>query len=127
MIGYVTNRNGGLFPTISIHIFDRNNDTHRVSAFIDTGFSGDMTLARQTIQKLRPKKDGIANLRLADGNIVSANAYVGLILWHGKSREVRIFEAENTPLIGMSLIKGSVLNIQAVAGGPVHINKIPQH
>ena len=126
MIGYVIERNEVLFPIIAVNALDQNLQPQQIYSVIDTGFTGDIMMSPQIIQKLAPQYEGRTQVELADGSIAHIDAYIGLILWHGKSREVRIFEAEGTPLIGMNLLRGSTLNIQTVAGGAVHINKIPQ-
>lgn len=126
MIGYVIERNEVLFPIIAVNALDQNFQPQQIYSVIDTGFTGDIMMSPQIIQKLAPQYEGRTQVELADGSVAHIDAYIGLILWHGKSREVRILEAEGTPLIGMDLLRGNTVNIQTVAGGAVHINKIPQ-
>ena len=124
LIGYVIERNEILFPIIAVNALDQNFQPQQIYSVIDTGFTGDIMMSPQIIQKLAPQYEGRTQVELADGSVTHIDAYIGLILWHGKSREVRIFEAEGTPLIGMNLLRGSTVNIQTVAGGAVHINEI---
>lgn len=126
MIGYVIERNEGLFAVLTINVLDQDSQPHRIYSVIDTGFTGDITMSPQVIQRIAPEYEGRTEVELADGSIAHTDAYIGSILWHGESREVRIFEAEGAPLIGMGLLRGSALNIQAVAGGTVGVDEMPQ-
>lgn len=78
------------------------------------------------IQMIKPYYDGDVMTELADGSTISADTYIGNLLWHGECREVEIIEADGYPLIGMGLLRGSALNIQAVAGGTVGVDEMPQ-
>lgn len=126
MIGYVAEQNGELFPTINVQVLDRESNAHLISGVIDTGFTGDIMLPPRIIQMIKPYYDGDVMTELADGSIISTDAYIGNLLWHGTSREIEIIEADGYPLIGMNLLRGSTVNIQTVAGGAVHINEMHQ-
>jgi hypothetical protein len=53
------------------------------------------------------------------------NVYEGSIIWDGQIRLVQINESEADPLVGMGLLEGYELKIQAVAGGLVTIAALP--
>ena len=47
--------------------------------------------------------------------------YAARIIWDGEYRDILVNEAQTDPLIGMSLLYGYDLRIQAVEGGSVTI------
>jgi hypothetical protein len=55
---------------------------------------------------------------------VQLAAYPLDILWDGIRRDVTAMEAENDPLIGMTLLEGHRLTIDAIDGGPVTIEPL---
>ena len=46
------------------------------------------------------------------------------VIWDGQYREVYINESETVPLIGMRLLRGYDLRIQAIEGGSVTIEAL---
>ena len=47
-------------------------------------------------------------------------------LWDGKPRRIAVDEADIDPLVGMSLLYGYELIVQAIQGGTVIIQPLPQ-
>jgi predicted aspartyl protease len=62
---------------------------------------------------------------LADGSVIAFRVFVGQVVWDGKVRRVLVDEADATPLLGMRLLRGSELNIQARYRGRVTIRPLP--
>ncbi|WP_257999489.1 hypothetical protein [Fischerella thermalis] len=62
---------------------------------------------------------------LADGSDCIFDVYEAVIVWDGQLLRIPIDEADSDPLVGMSLMEGYELTIQAVAGGTVVLNKLP--
>jgi hypothetical protein len=46
------------------------------------------------------------------------------VIWDGEYREIYINESETVPLIGMQLLRGYELRIQAIEGGLVTIESL---
>ncbi len=46
------------------------------------------------------------------------------IFWHGRLREVDVVSLETDNLIGMGLLQGSNVNIDAIPGGSVTITEL---
>jgi hypothetical protein len=61
---------------------------------------------------------------LANGDEELCEVDDGLILWDGRPRPILIEEAETEPLLGMGLLRGYELRLQAVPGGGVVIESI---
>ncbi len=45
--------------------------------------------------------------------------------WHGRTRTVEVDVADAQPLLGMSLMQGSELKVQVMAGGSVTLSETP--
>jgi clan AA aspartic protease len=103
----------------------KNNDTvQMVDAVIDTGFSGFLTLPSDMIATLGFSWEGRDIATLGDGTFCTFEVYVGLVIWDGQYREIYINESETVPLIGMQLLRGYDLRIQAIEGGLVTIEAL---
>ncbi len=102
-----------------------NRTTTEANAVIDTGFDGELTLPEGTIRLLGYPYVGTAGAVLADGSEMQSDFYAGRLLWHGVAREVAVLAAEGAPLVGMDLLAGSRLTIDAAPGGGVLVEELP--
>jgi clan AA aspartic protease len=98
----------------------------RIDAVIDTGYNGYLTLPNQLVASLQLQFAGHRLGTLADGSVTRLDVYLADITWHGRQRDVLILQATGVPLIGMSLLEGSRLTMNVVAGGEVIIEELPQ-
>jgi clan AA aspartic protease len=102
------------------------NDTRTqlVDAVIDTGFSGFLTLPSSTIASLDLIWKGRDIATLGDGTSCIFEVYIAVVIWDGQYRTIDINESETMPLIGMQLLRGYDLRIQAIEGGSVTIEAL---
>jgi clan AA aspartic protease len=102
------------------------NDPKRklFDAVIDTGFSGFLTLPASIISELDLTWKGRDLATLGDGTSCIFDVYIAIIIWDGEYRTVDINESETNPLIGMQLLRGYDLRIQAIEGGSVTIEAL---
>ena len=115
-----------LEASVSLTVSGRNGATERISFLIDTGFYGELALPQVTIDRLdlaRSDRSAI-NLTMADGTTSGANTYSAYVLWHGRRREVEVINLETDFFIGMRLLSGRNLNVDAVPGGAVVITEL---
>ena len=56
---------------------------------------------------------------LANGEIETLDLYFAFIEWHGQVRPVMVHQAGGRPLMGMALLSGSSLLVEASEGGEV--------
>ena len=118
--------------TISLVIVNENRQTKLITAVIDTGYTGFLSLPSQIITELNLSWTGIDSAEptlrergtLGDGSEVTFEVYAAKIIWDGEYRDIPINEAETDPLVGMSLLYGYDLQIQAVEGGSVTISPL---
>ena len=92
-----------------------------INAVIDTGFTGFLSLPFATIQELELVRSYSELATLGDGSEVLFDIYGASVIWDGRYREVEINAAETEPLLGMRLLRGHQLHINAIEGGLVTI------
>jgi clan AA aspartic protease len=119
MIHGVVSRNRE--ATISLVIVNENRQTKLITAVIDTGYTGFLSLPSEIITELNLSWTGIDRGTLGDGSEVTFEVYAAKVIWDGEYRDIPINEAETDPLVGISLLYGYDLHIQTVEGGNVII------
>jgi clan AA aspartic protease len=110
--------------TVPLVVSNENRQTQLINAVIDTGYTGFLSLPRETIVLLNLPWTGIDRGTLGDGSEATFEVYAARVIWDGEYRNVPVNEAETDPLIGMSLLYGYDLQIQAVEGGRVTIKAL---
>lgn len=95
-----------------------------IQAIIDTGFTGELSLPAAAIEAIGLTWGGRERAMLADGSIRRFEYYEAVVDWDGSPRPVVVFATESDPLIGMALLDGYELTIQAVPGGTVTITAL---
>jgi clan AA aspartic protease len=92
-----------------------------VEAIIDTGFDGWLSLPSSIISSLGLMWRRRGRALLADGSESIFDIYDAIVIWDGEARRIPVDQAETTPLVGMSLLEGYELTVQAQRGGNVTI------
>jgi clan AA aspartic protease len=110
--------------TISLVIVNQNRQTKLITAVIDTGYTGYLSLPSEIITELNLSWTGIDRGTLGDGSEVTFKVYAAKVIWDGEYRDIPINEAETDPLVGISLLYGYDLHIQTVEGGSVTIKQL---
>ena len=103
-----------------------NSESKRqtIDALIDTGFTGFLSLPIVVISDLNLKLCGREEGTLGDGSLCTFDVYRGFIIWDGQLRRIDINAAETTSLVGMSLLKGYRMQLDAIVGGEVSIRSL---
>ena len=94
-----------------------------ILAVIDTGFTGHLTLSVELARSLALPELGSEEMVLADGSTEVASVHRATVEWHGRSRTLPALAVGDDPLIGMALLAGSRLEMDAVPGGEVVIEE----
>lgn len=95
-----------------------------IDAVIDSGYTGFLTLPQDLIAALALPWTGVDRGTLGDGSEAIFRVYTATVIWDGQYRKIPINEAETDPLVGMSLLYGYEVRIQAVEGGKVYIESL---
>ncbi len=105
--------------TIRLKVRGQGGQEQEITAVIDTGFDGFLTLPPALLSLLNCLFLSRGQVRLGDGRTEEMDIFAATVLWDGLARTVETDAANTDPLVGMSLIYGYELNIQAVDGGTV--------
>ena len=95
-----------------------------VDTVIDTGFSGFLSLPSAIIVALNLPWSASDIATLGDGSETLFDLYTATVIWDGQYREIYVAESETEPLLGMSLLYGYRLQVDAIEGGGVKIEAL---
>ncbi len=98
-----------------------NGQQRDVSAIVDTGFNGFLTLPPDVVRPLARPRIARARAGVANGGEEILDICRVAVFWDGKRRLVETTSLSNAPLIGMGLLQGHELLIQVEKGGKVFI------
>ena len=115
----------GREPTVSISMLSASGEAVQIDFAIDTGFTDDVTLPFDIIEQLSLPVNRDVQLIMADGTEYVGQSYTGWILWHEQAREIEVISVDADPLVGMRLLSGSNLSIDAESDGAVTITELP--
>jgi clan AA aspartic protease len=95
-----------------------------VEAVIDTGFNGELTMPSAFVTALDLTWQRRGRALLADGSESLFDSYDATVVWDGTMRQVTVDVAETEPLVGMTLLDGYEVTIQALVGGVVTLTAL---
>jgi clan AA aspartic protease len=96
----------------------------RITAVIDIGFDGWLTLPPTLITLLGLPWRRRGRAVLADGSESLFDIYEGTVVWDRRRRRIPVDAADTTPLVGMSLLSGYELTMQVRPRGRVSIKPL---
>lgn len=99
---------------VNIEVICRDGNRRTVSAVIDTGFNGQLSLSRHFVDEIdfSLTQIGTIEMELASGDLIEEDVYSGMIQFDGNelTAEIILTDAEDT-FIGTGLLTGKVLVI----------------
>ena len=110
---------------VRVRIEGRVGGSVDIEALVDTGFNGELTLPIATVEALGLEWLRSGRALLADGSDILFDSYEAAIEWDGAIRSVTVDAANTESLVGMALLDGYEVTIQAVVGGTVTITALP--
>ncbi|MEP6753983.1 MAG: hypothetical protein ABJA67_00665 [Chthonomonadales bacterium] len=93
-----------------------------VDTAVDTGFDGFLTITPEIVLILDLPFREIRSFELANGQSVDFAIYDINVSWDGSLRQVTALVTDGGFLLGMSLLQGDTLFIDAIDGGDVRIS-----
>ena len=113
-------------PRVSITVVNiaEPERTLTVSAVVDTAFTAYLTLSAESIRELGLIQRGEQAAELASGAVGHFAVYAGMTLWNGEGRLTPILESDSEPLLGMAMLWGNRLIVDAEDGGDVIIEAL---
>ena len=112
---------GGLQPWLTISVEYANEGWRQCEVILDTGFTGCLVLPEPVIQELGLVKRGTDDIVLADGNEYPVDYYTTRVLWRGQLRWIDIYQSKAQPLLGMELLEGGYITVDARDDGEVSV------
>ena len=113
--------NSAFEAIIPLRLHGLDGQPRDISAVVDTGFSGFLTLPPAVVGELDLPFAFFGRAILADDTEVSFDVHYVTISWDGQLRDVQAAASGSTPLVGMQLLDGYNLNVQVWQGGHVLI------
>jgi clan AA aspartic protease len=111
--------NANLEATIPLHIVGPNGLRHEITAIIDTGYNGALTLPHATVLALALMPSASRMVTLGDASQRVLDFYTANIHWEGRVRRIRVLCVEGSPLVGTVLLQGYKLEANFTPGGAV--------
>lgn len=91
---------------------------------IDTGFTDFLALPMPKILGLELSFRELGVAQLADGTLTDVAIFEASVDWYGESLPILVCATDGSPLIGMSLLRGSKLELEVIPDGPITLTKI---
>ena len=110
-----------LAAIVRLRIRAPSGEELELDVVVDTGFSGWISLPSAIVSQLELPWSRRGMGELADGSAAIFDIYEGAVVWDSQVRRVWVDEIDAAPLLGMSLLDGHKLTIEAWAGGDVTI------
>lgn len=121
MFGSVNNNCEALIKVAVGHV---GSPKITVDAVIDTGFTSFFSLPPSVITSLGLPWHYRDIGTLGDGSEVIFEIYKASVIWDGQEQIIDVVASDADPLVGMGLLYGFQLQIEAVEGGLVKIEAL---
>ena len=113
---------GDLQPWLPVSVESTDGEGSRqYDAILDTGFTGSLVMPESVIAELGLAKRGVNILTLGNGEEHPFDYYLGRVSWRGESREVEVLQSIGQPLLGMELLEGAQVAVDAWEDGAVTV------
>lgn len=110
--------------TLTVVVGNSNQQLQAIETVIDTGFTGFLSLPSAIITTLNLPWSASNLVTLGDGSETLFDLYTAVVIWDGQYRDIYIAESETEPLLGMAMLYGYRLQVDAVEGGIVKIEAL---
>ena len=113
-----------LEAVVPVPVLNRNGQFQTVEFVVDTGLDGFLALPVELIQRLGLERDDKLEITFANGQRELWNTWHCRIRWHDQPRDIIALESRGEVLLGMALLEGSQITIQARTDGAVVIEEL---
>jgi len=110
---------------ISLELRGPTGQTEIVDAMVDTGFDGCLTVTPDITARLQFPFRETRTYELGSGELIDFPIHDACVIWDGQAQDVATLVTDGGILVGMSLLSGYTLFIDAVDGGEVRIQARP--
>lgn len=109
---------------VTVDIMDGDDLLQPIEVILDTGFTGYLTLPTDSIQELGLPSVGRRTFELANGELFEFEAYLAAVSWHGRLSDALVLKSDSAPLLGMTLLWGRRVTVDALTDGRVTIEEL---
>jgi predicted aspartyl protease len=102
--------------TIPLTVRGPRGRERKVTLVVDTRFTGLRMLPPGLVEELDLRRRGTQRGALANGSGVELQVYEAAGVWNDQRRRARVLAAGGDPSVGIELLRGHELSVQAVAG-----------
>ena len=117
--------NDELEATLRVLVVGPDGRSQEVTAVIDTGYNGAITLPLSVVSALSLPRGAAREVTLGDTSRKTFDYYTAEIVWDGRPRKARVLCIDGDPLIGTALLRNYKLNADFVVNGPVVLTAVP--
>ena len=121
MIEGIVDETGAVLVPLTVNGIEPNAI---VQALLDTVFNGTLTLPKAILAAMHAVQSGVAKSILADGSMIHLRTFFVDVGWHEGLQTIEVQESEGPILLGMNLLGGSRLIVDAVPHGRVEITPL---
>jgi clan AA aspartic protease len=119
--------NANLEATIPLHVVSPNGLRQEITAIIDTGYNGALSLPHATVIALALMPSAPRMVTLGDASQRVLDFYTANLHWGGQVRRIRSLCVEGSPLVGTVLLQGYKLEVDFTPGGAVALTPLPSY
>ena len=112
---------GGLQPWLTVSVARPDGELRQCDFILDTGFTGSLVLPEAVIAELGLIRLGSETAVLGSGEEHSFDYYMARIMWQGQLRRADIYRSRSQSLLGMELLQGGHIAVDARDGGAVTV------
>ncbi len=116
---------GQLEAVVGLRVHGPTGTELDLDAVIDTGFNASLTLPDSAARALGLVRRSRGKAALADGTVRYYSLYAAEVEWDGRWLPITVSAVGDEVLLGMGLLAGHRLTIDAVPGGLVEITPLP--
>ncbi len=106
---------------VELTLRDLEGEPTEVTAVVDTGFSGFLTMPFSVLERLGLSQTDTEEATLADGSVLRFGVYEVTLDWDEDERAVPVYATESAALLGISMLLGSIGTFEFIDGGTVTI------
>jgi clan AA aspartic protease len=117
--------NANLEATMQLHVAGPNGHQQEVTAIIDTGYNGALSLPLAMVTALALPPSASRMVTLGDASQRVFDFYTAHIYWEGQAQRIRVLCVEGSPLVGTQLLQGHKLEADFTTGGVVTLTPLP--
>ena len=118
------NTGGRLEGWLTVSVERVSEGLRECEVVVDTGFTDWLMLPDDVIKDLGLVSEGKITVTLATGEESQVDYYITRALWHGELNWIEVIGSIDQSLLGMEMLRGNRIAIDAWEGGKVVIEEI---